>query len=94
MAAMEQQVAALQIELAQSQQHVARLGAAIDELRNESSTAVANLRQQLAEQHNRDRHDDRRDLKGKKLINVKNTEPKHFGGRDDENYKEKKKTTD
>ena len=88
MSAVEQQVAALQTELAQSQQHVARLAAAIDALRNESSQAVSDLRRQLVLAQQVDPREDQRAGKGKKIINIKNFEPKSFGGKDEENYKE------
>ena len=85
---MEQQLANIQVELTQSQQHVARLGAALDTLRNESSTAVANLRAQLeAQTRAEDRHVDGGG-KGKKLIHTKTLEPKKFAGKDEEDYKE------
>ena len=90
---MEQQLAALQLELTQSQQHTARLGAALDALRNESSTAIADLRGLLAEQARGravavDGDGDDRRGKGRKIITVKNLEPKKFAGKDDEDFKE------
>ncbi len=86
MTAMEQQIAALQGELVLSQQHVGRLGAALDELRSESSTAIANLRSTL--EALRKERSEGRDGKSRRPINTKNLEPKHFGGKDEENYKE------
>ena len=86
MTAMEQQIAALQGELVLSQQHVGRLGTALDELRSESSTAIANLRSTL--EALRKERSEGRDGKSRRLINTKNLEPKHFGGKDEENYKE------
>ena len=76
---MEQQVAALQNELGQSQQHVARLAAALDETRKDTSTAIANLNRLIQEKGNSN---------GKKFISSKNIDPQNFTGKDSENYKE------
>ena len=83
MSAMDQQIAGLQAELALSQQHVARLGVALDELRNESSAAIVSLRGTVEKLK-----DIKQDNKPRRLISTKNLEPRHFGGKDDEHYKE------
>ena len=86
MTTMEQQVAALQNELVQSQQHVLRLGTALDELRNDSTAAVQNLKNMIDQQQRSDHRESRSDGKGHRIIRTKHFEPKNFAGKDEENY--------
>ena len=82
MSVLEQQMAALQVELAQSQQHVARLATALDELRTSSSDAITNLSRIMQEGTGKGVE------KKKQMIYMKHVDPQKFAGRDNENYKE------
>ena len=84
-----EQVASLQQQLEQNRQHTSQLVTSLENVRNEASAAVAELRRQLAEVQQlgggggRDPEDPER----MNLLNLRTLEPKVFSGSKDSSYK-------
>ena len=85
--AASEQIASLQAQLEQGRQHTAQLVTNLESVRNEASTAVADLRRQLAELAQRSGGRDPEDPERINLMNLRTLEPKAFSGSKDENYK-------
>ena len=80
-----EQVASLQQQLEQNRQHTSQLVTSLENVRNEASAAVAELRRQLAEVQQRGGGGGRdpEDPERMNLLNLRTLEPKVFSGSKD-----------
>ena len=82
-----EQIATLQAQLKQGRQRTSQPVANLENVRNEASTAVADLRRQLAELAQRSGGRDPDDPERINLMNLRTLEPKIFSGARHEHYK-------